>query len=94
MSTRVLYVIDHQRPGRDYWSKPERSTTPVTSTGDAAAQEIADRYGLTVVPVTHDGCRIRVRVWPEPEDLTALLAHDPDTEPADGTWIYDPQEAQ
>lgn len=90
-SRRVLYVIDHQRPGRDHWSKrSEVSTTPVSATGDAAAQEVADRYSLTDVPVTREGCRIRIRVWPEPADW---LSFDPDGEPVEGVWIYDPADA-
>jgi hypothetical protein len=87
---RVLYVIDHQRPGKDRWLKPETMTTSVESTGDEAARELAERYELTTVFVVRHGSRIRVRVWPEP---ASLFSHDPDTEPAEGTWLYDPQAA-
>jgi hypothetical protein len=91
VSRRVLYVIDHQRPGRDRWLKPETMTTSVTAAGDEAALELAERFDLTTVYVVKHGCRIRVRVWPEPADL---LAHDPDTEPAEGTWVHDPKESR
>ncbi len=88
---RVLYVIDHQRPGRDRWSKRSGiSSAPVSATGDAAAQEIAERHWLTEAPVVREGCRIRVRVWPEPADY---LAFEPDDQPGEGTWIYDLQSA-
>lgn len=87
---RVLYVIDHQRPGRERWSQPEISTANVTTTGDSAAQELADRFWLTEAPVLQRGNRVRLRVWPEPEDISTRLAHDPDTEPAEGTWICEP----
>jgi hypothetical protein len=85
---RVLYVIDHQRPGKDRWLKPETSTVSVESSGDEAASELADRFELTTVFVVRHGCRVRVRVWPEPADL---FAFDPDTEPVEGTWIHDPE---
>lgn len=88
---RVLYVIDHQRPAKDRWLKPETMTASVESTGDEAARELAERFELATVMVARHGCRVRVRVWPEPADP---FAHDPDSEPAEGTWLYDPQEAR
>jgi hypothetical protein len=88
---RVLYVIDHQRPGRDDWSKPETSTASVELTGDLAAREIAARFRLRDTPVVQAGSRIRVRVWPEPEGLEDVLAHDTDIEPAEGIWNYGPE---
>lgn len=91
---RVIYVIDHQRPGRDRWSKPEAATISIEHAGDEAARAIAERYGLRDAPAVQSGSRIRVRVWPEPAGLDELLAHDPDTEPAAGTWIYDPKDAR
>lgn len=86
---RVLYVIDHQRPNRDRWLKPETLTTSVKSAGDAAAEEIADRFELTTTMVARGGCRVRVRIWPEQADL---LAFEPDAEPVEGTWIYEPED--
>ncbi len=91
MITRVLYVIDHQKPGKDRWDKPETSTTLVTKAGDAAAQEIAEKFQLAETWVAQKGCRIRVRVWPNPDDF---LTFDPESAPADGTWIHEPKEAR
>ena len=91
MNRRILYVIDHQRPGRDRWSKPETATTYSEYTGDQAAEAIADRYHLREAPIVQSGSRVRVRVWPEPADRDALFAHDPDIDAVEGTWIYDPQ---
>jgi hypothetical protein len=91
MTRRVLYVIDHQRPNRDRWLKPEITTTSVEATGDEAAAELADRFELTTVYVARHGCRVRLRVWPEQPDQ---FAFDPDVEPVEGTWIYEPQEGQ
>jgi hypothetical protein len=88
---RVLYVIDHQRPGRERWSQPETSSKLIDGYGDNAAQEIADWVGLDDCPAARDGCRVRVRVWPYLDNLEARMALDVDTEPAEGTWLHDPQ---
>nr|WP_221374506.1 hypothetical protein [Actinoplanes polyasparticus] len=91
MTSRVLYVIDHQRPGRDRWLKTTSVlTTAVDATGNSAAEELAERLGLAVCPVARDGCRVRLRTWPEPDGISAILAHDPDIEPADGIWVHEP----
>jgi hypothetical protein len=90
MSNRVLYAIEHQRPGHSRWIRPGSNATFVSAVGDAAAQEIAERFQLTDAPVVHDGCSIRVRVWPEPDSIHALLAFDLDVEPAAGAWTFDP----
>lgn len=87
---RVLYAIDHQRPGRDRWLEPRTMTASVRSCGDDAAAELAERFELTTAMAARHGCRVRVRVWPVPPDV---LTHDADTEPATGSWIYTPATA-
>lgn len=90
---RVLYVIDHQRPRHDRWSQPETESKLVDGFDDQAAKEIADFYGLDDCPAARDGCRIRVRVWPYLASQEARLALDWNTQPAEGTWIFEPQGA-
>lgn len=88
---RVLYVIDHQRPGRERWSQPETNSKLVDGYGDQAAREVADWYGLDDCPAARDGCRVRVRVWPYLDNRDYLMAIDVDAESAEGEWVYEPQ---
>jgi hypothetical protein len=90
VTRRVLSVVDHQRPGREPWTLLETSITNVTTMGDQAAQEVAERLTLAKAPVLRQGRRVRVRIYPAPAELEALLAHDPDAEPAEGAWICEP----
>jgi len=87
---RVAYVIDYKRPDRERWSRPNIQSTLAHAADDLAASELARRLDLLNAPSVRDGYQIRLRMWPDPEDLRALLAFDPDViEPA-GVWTYDP----
>ncbi len=91
MTFRVLYIIDDQKPGRDRWyRRGDLMPSTVHATGDGAAEELADRFDLTRVPIVERGHRIRLRVWPAPDDW---FSFEPDDQPAAGTWTYDPNGA-
>lgn len=85
---RVFYVIDHQRPDRTHWSKPEISSTSVLAAGDDAAAELGKRFELARSWSAREGRMVRVRVWPEPADQDGRLSFDPDDQSAEGTWTY------